>query len=129
MLTSFIVMNRLIAINADQWNHIMLSNTITYMAICLIAVMVIIIPQFMHSIYKELNVDLHIDRTVFFIGVFSMPGNQTRLSVISAGCEPFYSAIMTNQQVHERNPEAIKLAEEIIEPKNMREIAQTRKTT
>lgn len=131
MLTSFIVMYGLMFINADQWDHIRLSNNRTYMAICMIAAMAVIMLLFMLSMYKnkKLNVAILIGSAIIFIGVFSMLRNQTAISDVQwmRGMIPHHSsAIMTSQQAHLKDPEAKKLAEEIIEAQK-REIAQMKK--
>lgn len=131
MLTSFVVMYGLMFVNADQLDHIMLSYTRTYMAICMIAAMAIIMLLYMLSMYenKKLNAIILVGSTVVFFGVLAMLRNQAAISDVQwmRGMIPHHSsAIMTSQQAHLKDPEAKKLAEEIIEAQK-REIAQMRK--
>ena len=131
MLTSFVVMYGLMFINADQLDHIMLSYTRTYTAICMIAAMAVIMMLYMLSMYKNkiLNAVILIGSAVVFFGVLAMLRNQTAISDVQwmHGMIPHHSsAIMTSQQADLKDPEAIKLAREIIEAQK-REIAQMKK--
>ncbi len=131
MLTSFVVMYGLMFINASQLDHIMLSFTRTYMAICMIAAMAIIMLLYMLSMYpnKRLNAMILIGSVVVFFGVLAMLRNQTAISDVQwmRGMIPHHSsAIMTSQQADLKDPEAKKLAEDIIEAQK-REIAQMKK--
>jgi len=131
MLASFITMYALMFINASAWDHIMLSNTRTYMAICMIAAMAIIMLLFMLNMYKnkKMNAAILIGSAIIFIGVFTMLRKQTAISDVQwmQGMIPHHSsAIMTSKNAHLKDPEAIKLAEEIIEAQK-REIAQMKK--
>lgn len=131
MLTSFVVMYGLMFINADQLDHVMLSYTRTYMATCMIAAMAIIMLLFMLSMYKNktLNAVILAGSAVVFFGVLTMLRSQTAIADVQwmQGMIPHHSsAIMTSQQADLKDPEAKKLAEEIIEAQK-REIAQMRK--
>jgi uncharacterized protein (DUF305 family) len=131
MLTSFIVMYGLMFINADQLDHIMLSFTRTYMALLMIAAMAIIMLLYMLSMYqnKRLNAIILIGSVVAFLGVLALLRTQTPISDEQwmRGMIPHHSsAIMTSQQAHLKDPEAIELAKEIIEAQK-REIAQMKK--
>jgi len=131
MFTSFVVMYALMFINVAQFDHIMLSYTRTYMAICMIAAMSIIMVLYMLSMYpsKKINAAILIGSAVIFTIFFTLLRNQTAISDEQwmQGMIPHHSsAIMTSQNAHLTDPEAIELAKEIIEAQK-REIAQMKK--
>ena len=131
MLTSFIVMYALMFINVAQLDHILLSYTRTYMAICMIAAMAIIMLLYMLSMYpnKKINAAILIGSVAVFLIFFTLLRNQTAISDEQwmQGMIPHHSsAIMTSQNAHLKDPEAIKLAQDIIEAQK-REIAEMKK--
>lgn len=131
MLTSFMAMYALMFVNVAAWDHIMLSFNRTYMALCMISAMAIIMLLFMLSMYKNkrMNAAILIGSVLLFTVSFAMLRNQSAISDEQwmQGMIPHHSsAIMTSQQAHLKDPEAQKLAEEIIEAQK-REIAQMKK--
>ena len=131
MLTSFVVMYALMFINVAQFDHIMLSYSRTYMAICMIAAMAIIMLLYMLSMYpsNKINAAILLGSAGVFIISFTLLRNQTAVSDEQwmQGMIPHHSsAIMTSQNAHLTDPEAIELAKEIIEAQK-REIAQMKK--
>lgn len=131
MFTSFVIMYAVMFLNADQLDHIMLSNTRTYMTILMIAPMAVSMLLFMQSMYqnKKLNAIILVSAVVIFFGTFAMLRNQTFIKDVQymkAMIPHHSSAIMVSQKATFEDPELKKLAEEIIEAQK-REIAQMKK--
>ena len=131
MTVSFIIMYAVMFLNADVFDHVMLSTTRTYMTILMIAPMAISMMLFMWGMYKnkKANYIILTLAVVVFVGTLSMLRNQTLISDVQwmkAMIPHHSSAIMVSQKAHLEDPEAIKLAEEIIEAQK-REIAQMEK--
>ena len=131
MLVSFVIMYTVMFLNADVFDHVMLSNTRTYMSILMVAPMAISMMLFMWQMYenKKLNFIILAGATIIFIGTLAMLRNQTFISDVQwmkAMIPHHSSAIMVSQKAHLKDPEAIKLAKEIIEAQE-REIAQMKK--
>jgi len=130
MLTSFIAMYLLMFINMDQFDHFSITVTRIYMAVCMIAIMAIIMLLYMLNMYKDkkLNTLILLGSVVVFFGFLSMLRNQTFISDVQwmRGMIPHHSsAIMTSQMAHLKDAQARKLALEIIEAQK-REIAEMR---
>ncbi len=131
MFTSFVIMYAVMFLNADQLDHIMLSNTRTYMTILMIAPMAVSMLLFMQSMYqnKKLNAIILVSAVVIFFDTFAMLRNQTFIKDVQymkAMIPHHSSAIMVSQKATFEDPELKKLAEEIIEAQK-REIAQMKK--
>lgn len=131
MTVSFIIMYAVMFLNADVFDHVMLSTTRTYMTILMIAPMAISMMLFMWGMYrnKKVNYIILTLAVVVFVGTLSMLRNQTFISDVQwmkAMIPHHSSAIMVSQKAHLEDPEAIRLAEEIIEAQK-REIAQMEK--
>jgi ABC-type multidrug transport system fused ATPase/permease subunit len=131
MLTSFVAMYLLMFINMDQIDHFQITLTRIYMAICMIAVMAVIMLLYMLGMYKnkKLNAAILVGSVIVFIGFLAMLRNQTFISDVQwmRGMIPHHSsAIMTSQMAHLEDPEAIKLSKEIIEAQK-KEIAEMKK--
>ena len=131
MAVSFVIMYAVMFLNADVFDHVMLSTTQTYMTILMIAPMAISMMLFMWGMYKNkmLNyIILGISALVFFV-TLAMLRQQTLIEDVQwmkAMIPHHSSAIMVSQKAHLKDPEAIKLAKEIIEAQK-REIAQMKK--
>ncbi|MEQ8471868.1 MAG: DUF305 domain-containing protein [Marinoscillum sp.] len=131
MAVSFVIMYVVMFLNVDTPDHIMLSHTRTYMSILMVAPMTISMMLFMWHMYdnKKLNYLILGLATVTFIAALTMLRNQVFISDVhwmKAMVPHHSSAIMVSQKAHLKDPEAIKLAEEIIEAQE-REIAQMKK--
>ncbi|MGB3466554.1 MAG: DUF305 domain-containing protein [Cyclobacteriaceae bacterium] len=131
MAVSFVMMYAIMFLNADLWNHVMLSTTRTYMTILMIAPMAISMLLFMWGMYKNkfLNYVIIGISLIIFVATLNMLRQQTLIADIQwmkAMIPHHSSAIMVSQKAHLQDPEAIKLAEEIIEAQR-REIAQMKK--
>lgn len=131
MGTSFIIMYAVMFVNADVFDHVMLSHTRTYMTILMVAPMAFTILLFIWGMYtnKKMNfIILGLSVIIFIIALVGLR-QQTLIGDeqwMKAMIPHHSSAIMVSQKAHLKDPEAIKLAEEIIEAQE-REIAKMKK--
>ncbi|WP_339702708.1 DUF305 domain-containing protein [Algoriphagus aquimarinus] len=128
MAVSFVIMYAVMFLNADLFEHVMLSTTRTYMTILMIAPMAISMMLFMWGMYENKKANYMILGTalIIFIGTLTMLRNQTMIADVQwmkAMIPHHSSAIMVSQKAHLQDPEAQKLAQDIIEAQK-REIAQ-----
>ncbi|MHA7128701.1 DUF305 domain-containing protein [Algoriphagus namhaensis] len=128
MLVSFVIMYAVMFLNADVLDHVMLSTTRTYMTILMIAPMAISMMLFMWDMYenKKMNYAILAGATLLFVGTLFMLRNQVLIKDVQwmkAMIPHHSSAIMVSQKADLQDPEARKLAQEIIEAQK-REIAQ-----
>lgn len=131
MLCSFIFMYAAMFFNVDQFDHIMLSHTRTYMTFIMVAPMAIIMMLFMWGMYKDKlkNAIILSLSIVVFGSCYYLLRDQTTVSDIQymkAMIPHHSSAIMVSQQARLKDPETIKLSKEIIEAQK-KEIAQMKK--
>ncbi|SFR33911.1 protein of unknown function [Robiginitalea myxolifaciens] len=131
MGVSFMVMYAVMFLNADVYDHVMLSNTRTYMTILMIAPMAISMMLFMWGMYKNRKLNYIIMGLSAIVFVATLYGLRQQVFIsdvqwMKAMIPHHSSAIMVSQKAHLKDPEAIKLAEEIIEAQE-REIAQMKK--
>ena len=131
MACSFIIMYAVMFTNVDRFDHIMLSPTRTYMTLLMIAPMVLIMMGFMWGMYKNKvwNYAIMGAAVLTFILCYAGLRQQTFISDVQwmkAMIPHHSSAIMVSQKAHLKDPEAIKLAGEIIEAQE-REIAEMQK--
>jgi hypothetical protein len=131
MGTSFIIMYVVMFLNADMFDHVMLSHTRTYMTVLMVAPMAFTMLLFMWGMYtnKKMNFIILGLSVIFF--VITLVGLRQQTFVgdeqwMKAMIPHHSSAIMVSQKAHLKDPEAIKLAEEIIEAQE-REIAKMKK--
>lgn len=131
MGTSFIIMYAVMFLNTDVFDHVMLSHTRTYMTILMVAPMAFTMLLFMWGMYtnKKMNfIILGLSVIIFIIALVGLR-QQTLIGDeqwMKAMIPHHSSAIMASQKAHLKDPEAIKLAEEIIEAQE-REIAKMKK--
>lgn len=131
MGTSFIIMYAVMFLNTDVFDHVMLSHTRTYMTILMVAPMAFTMLLFMWGMYtnKKMNfIILGLSVIIFIIALVGLR-QQTLIGDeqwMKAMIPHHSSAIMVSQKAHLKDPEAIKLAEEIIEAQE-REIAKMKK--
>ncbi|MEP0711810.1 DUF305 domain-containing protein [Algoriphagus sp.] len=128
MAVSFVIMYGVMFLNADVFEHVMLSTTRTYMTILMIAPMAISMMLFMWEMYenKKANYIILASAVIIFIGTLTMLRNQTMIADVQwmkAMIPHHSSAIMVSQKAHLQDPEAQKLAQDIIEAQK-KEIAQ-----
>lgn len=131
MGVSFVVMYAVMFLNADVFDHVMLSNTRTYMTLLMIAPMAISMMLFMWGMYKNKKLNYIIMGLSAIVFVATLYGLRQQVFIsdvqwMKAMIPHHSSAIMVSQKAHLKDPEAIKLAEEIIEAQE-REIAQMKK--
>ncbi|WP_405380191.1 DUF305 domain-containing protein [Maribacter sp. LLG6340-A2] len=131
MATSFIIMYAVMFLNADVFDHVMLSHTRTYMTILMIAPMAFTMLLFMWGMYKDrkTNYIILVLSAIVFIATLVGLRQQTFIGDVQwmkAMIPHHSSAIMVSQKAHLKDPEAIKLAEDIIQEQE-REIAQMKK--
>lgn len=131
LAASFVIMYSVMFLNVDQFDHIMLSHTRTYMTILMIAPMALLKLLFMGKMYKNkrLNAAIAGGAVILFIGALTMLRNQTFIKDVQymkAMIPHHSSAIMVSQQATFEDPETAKLAKDIIEAQK-REIAQMKK--
>lgn len=128
MFASFVAMYLLMFINMDLTDHFQLTLTRIYMAVCMIAVMAVIMLLFMPGMYrnKKFNAFIFTGSAVVFFGFLAMLRNQVFISDVQwmKGMIPHHSsAIMTSQMANLKDAGAKELAREIIETQK-REIAE-----
>ena len=128
MIVSFIIMYAVMFLNADVFDHVMLSTTRTYMTILMIAPMALSMLLFMWSMYKNklLNYIIIGISVIAFSSTLFMLRNQVLIADVQwmkAMIPHHSSAIMVSQKANLKDPEAIKLAKDIIEAQK-REIEQ-----
>lgn len=128
MSISFIIMYAVMFLNADVFEHVMLSYTRTYMTILMVAPMAIFMLLFMWDMYKQkkLNYIIIGVAALLFVGTLTMLRQQTFISDVQwmkAMIPHHSSAIMVSQKADLKDPEAIQLAKDIIEAQK-REIEQ-----
>lgn len=131
MAVSFVVMYAVMFLNADLFDHVMLSYTRTYMTILMIAPMAVSMMLFMWGMYnnKKLNAIILTSAVIIFFVTLSMLRNQTLIKDVQymkAMIPHHSSAIMVSQSATFEDPETAKLAKEIIEAQK-REIDQMKK--
>lgn len=128
MAVSFVIMYGVMFLNADIFDHVMLSTTRTYMTLLMIAPMAISMMLFMWGMYenKKANYIIITTALVVFVATLTMLRNQTLIADVQwmkAMIPHHSSAIMVSQKAHLRDPEAQQLALDIIEAQK-KEIAQ-----
>jgi len=131
MATSFIIMYAVMFLNADVLDHVMLSHTRTYMTILMIAPMAFTMLLFMWGMYKDRKTNFIILGLSVIVFIATLVGLRQQTFIgdvqwMKAMIPHHSSAIMVSQKAHLKDPEAIKLAEDIIEAQE-REIAQMKK--
>ena len=131
MASSFVVMYAVMFLNVDVFDHVMLSPTRTYMTFLMIAPMALIMMGFKWHMYKNKAYNYAILGVATVTFVLSYVGLRQQVLVsdvqwMKAMIPHHSSAIMVSQKAHLKDPEAIKLAEEIIEAQE-REIAEMKR--
>lgn len=131
MATSFVIMYAVMFLNVDVFRDVMLSPTRTYMTFLMIAPMAIVMMAFMWGMYKKKvwNYIIMGVAVLTFVLCYAGLREQTFISDVQwmkAMIPHHSSAIMVSEKAHLKDPEAIKLAEEIIEAQE-KEIAEMRR--
>lgn len=128
--TSTVVMFALMYLNTYQLDHVFFSETRTYMAIYMGAVMAVIMLLFMLNMYKNwrVNAGILIGSIVIFAGGLWLVRSQATVEDLSwmRAMIPHHSiAILTSERANISDPRVRKLADEIIEAQR-REIDEMR---
>ncbi len=129
MLTiSFIIMYSVMFLNVDRLDHIYLNMNRLYMALLMITPMALLMLAFMGDMYKnrKVNTAIVITSIAVFVAVLALLRNQSSVGdvqYIKSMIPHHSSAILTSQEAALKDPELIKLADEIIKAQE-KEIAQ-----
>jgi Na+/proline symporter len=115
-----IVMFGLMYLNTFALDHVFYSQTRTWMAVVMGAVMAVIMLGFMWSMYKNRRANLAIlaGSAIAFAGALWLVRSQETVDDVSymKAMIPHHSiAILTSERAHIRDPRVRKLADEIIE--------------
>lgn len=128
IVTSTVVMFALMYLNTYALEHVTYSQTRTWMALMMGAVMAMIMMGFMASMYRNqrLNAAIIAGSVVVFAFSLWLVRSQETVSDVSymKAMIPHHSiAIMTSERAHIRDPRVRELADEIIEAQ-VREISE-----
>ena len=128
MATSFVIMYAVMFLNVDRFGHVMLSPTRTYMTLLMIAPMAVTMMLFMWGMYKKKLWNYAILGVAVVTFAFCYAGLREQWFIsdvqwMKAMIPHHSSAIMVSEKAHLKDPEAIKLAEEIIKAQE-KEIAE-----
>ena len=132
LAASFVAMYITMYLNTYEWDHVWFSLTRFYMVCLGIAAMTIIMFVAMRGMYKnkKKNIAIVLGSIVLFVSALTLVREQksTVGDVLwMKAMIPHHSiAILTSKRADIKDPEAKKLAEEIIEAQ-LREIAQMKK--
>lgn len=128
IVTSTVVMFALMYLNTYALEHVTYSQTRTWMALMMGAVMAMIMMGFMASMYPSgrTNAAIIAGSVVVFAGSLWLVRSQETVGDVSymKAMIPHHSiAIMTSERAHIRDPRVRELADEIIEAQ-LREISE-----
>jgi len=131
VLTSTIIMFGLMYLNTYQLDHIFYSQTRTWMALLMGAVMAAIMLAFMWGMYRyrRANIAILVAAAVVFSGSLWLVRSQETVSDLDymRAMIPHHSiAILTSTQAHIRDPRVRQLADEVIEAQ-VQEIAEMKR--
>jgi hypothetical protein len=131
IVTSTVVMFGLMYLNTYALSHVEYSQTRTWMAIVMGAVMALIMIGFMWSMYpnRKANLGIVAASIVVFAGALWLVRSQETVGDVAymKAMIPHHSiAIMTSERAHIKDPEVRKLADGIIDAQ-VREIAQMKR--
>lgn len=126
--TATVVMFGLMYLNTYQWDHIFFSETRTYMALIMGAVMAITMLLFMRKMYtnKRANAGIIIGSLIVFALSLWLVRSQTTVGDVSymRAMIPHHSiAILTSERAKIEDPRVRELADEIIDAQ-VKEIAE-----
>lgn len=131
LFLSFIAMYITMYMNTYEWDHVWFSLTRFYMALLGICAMAVIMLSVMLGMYKnrKKNIAIYAGSFIIFISALGLVRAQVPVGDVlwMKAMIPHHSiAILTSKRADISDPEAKKLAEEIIEAQ-VREIAQMKK--
>tara|TARA_R100001369_G_scaffold38462_1_gene64176 strand:- start:34408 stop:34899 length:492 start_codon:yes stop_codon:yes gene_type:complete len=129
---SFVAMYITMYLNTYEWDHVYFSLTRFYMSSLGIAAMAVIMLSLMSKMYKDKkkNIAIYVGSFLLFVSALGLVRAQAPIIgdiLWMKAMIPHHSiAILTSERADIQDPEAKKLAEEIIEAQ-AREIAQMKK--
>ena len=128
IVTSTVIMFGLMYLNTYAIDHVTYSQTRTWMALLMGAVMAVIMISFMWSMYKNKNANaaiIAVSVLVFAVSLWLVRSQETvyDVSYMKAMIPHHSIAIMTSERAHIRDPRVRKLADGIIEAQ-VREIGE-----
>ena len=128
IITATVVMFGMMYLNSYAWDHLFYSETRTYMAILMSAMMAIIMLAFMLGMYsnKAANMSIFAGSAVVFLLALFLVRSQATVGDISwmRAMIPHHSiAILTSERANISDPRVRKLADEIIKAQRL-EIAE-----
>ena len=131
LVLSFIAMYIAMYMNTYEWDHVWFSLTRFYMAILGICAMAVIMLTMMMGMYKnrKKNIAIYLGSLILFISTLGLVRAQIPVGDVlwMKAMIPHHSiAILTSKRADITDPEARKLAKEIIEAQQ-REIAEMKK--
>lgn len=126
--TSTFVMYGLMYLNTLQWDHVRFSETRTYMAVLMGAVMAVIMLAFMLKMHpdRRINTGIFATGAVLFCLALWLVRSQTTVDDVAymKGMIPHHSiAILTSERARIADPRVRRLADQIIESQR-KEIAE-----
>jgi len=129
--TSTVVMFGLMYLNTYALGHVEFSQTRTWMAIVMGAVMALIMISFMWGMYqnRRANVGIVVGALAVFVGALWLVRSQETVSDVAymKAMIPHHSiAIMTSERAHIRDPRVRLIADRIIDAQ-VREIAEMKR--
>lgn len=131
LVLSFIAMYITMYINTYEWDHVYFSITRFYMALLGICAMAVIMLTVMLGMYKnrKKNIAIYAGSFIIFVSALGLVRAQEPVGDVlwMKAMIPHHSiAVLTSKRADINDPEAKKLAEEIIEAQ-LREIAEMKK--
>jgi peptidoglycan/LPS O-acetylase OafA/YrhL len=131
LVLSFIAMYITMYMNTYEWDHVWFSLTRFYMALLGICAMAVIMLSVMLGMYKnrKKNIAIYAGSFIIFFSALGLVRAQVPVGDVlwMKAMIPHHSiAVLTSKRADIDDPEAKKLAEEIIEAQ-LREIAQMKK--
>jgi hypothetical protein len=126
--TSTVIMLGLMYLNSYAWDHVFFSETRTYMALYMGAVMAIVMLAFMLGMYTNtaLNTGIFVAAALVFAGSLYLVRSQDTVEDVSwmKAMIPHHSiAILTSSRANISDPRVRQLADEIIKAQEL-EIAE-----
>jgi hypothetical protein len=126
--TSTVIMLGLMYLNSYAWDHVFFSETRTYMALYMGAVMAIVMLAFMLGMYTNtaLNTGIFVTAALVFAGSLYLVRSQDTVEDVSwmKAMIPHHSiAILTSSRANISDPRVRQLADEIIKAQEL-EIAE-----
>ena len=128
LLISFFVMYAVMFLNVDQFDHIYLSLTRTYMSLLMVSAMALVMLGLMRHMYPDKRTNVLIVGGSLFVFALTLTLLRTQTPVgdvqyMKAMIPHHSSAIMVSRAANLQDPEVEKLSEGIIQSQE-REIAE-----